>query len=272
MQFSHNIFELVEVSGVCVTCGLPLSPTSVLSDQVTETGRWCKLPVHPECYRPLQPMPIHCPRQVPREVEDMICAWNKQFQLEDYVEKYHIAETPAIPLNSNWAGHLRRCWLEVLKYLRPEEVAVSLSSVSREIYLYTWDTELWTAHDLLSTDVGSRRVTYILAQLQRCVSCGENRLCRLIRCPLMGKPICIVCRENPALRGNQKYALRPVSHLLRKYGVNRAVLDVMHVPVTYDQQRQARAYDYMVAEAAQRYTASRHGHCMTTRKKTRRAH
>ena len=272
MQFLHIDLELVQQAGLCALCRLPLAPTSILVDQVNEAGRWSKLPVHPGCFRPSQPMPIHCPKQVPQEVESMVQAWNRQFDLEDYAEKYQVVEVAALEVQAAWAGTLRRCWLEVLKFLKPEEVAVGLARVSREMYLYAWDTELWGAApgDLGSSDVGRRRACYILSQLQKCVSCGENRLCRLIRCPILGKPICIICRENPALRGNKRYSLKPVGYLLKKYAINRSVLDAMQVPITFDKRRQARAYDYMAEAAARSYNESVHGHTMVTRKKARR--
>lgn len=271
MQFTHIDLKLVHHSGVCAICHQELTFTSILHDEINESGRWVKSPVHPKCYQPSQPMPIHCPRQVPRDVEEVIGKWNRQFELEDYMEKYRIEETSTVELRQNWAGPRKRCWLEILKFLRPEEVALSASLVSHEMYLYTWDTELWNSApgDLDSPDVGRRRACYILSQLQKCVSCGETRLCRLIRCPILGKSICIICRENPALRGNKKFALKPISYLLKKYAINRAVLDAMQVPITFDKRRQARAYDYMAEDAALHYQASVHGHCMITRKKSR---
>jgi hypothetical protein len=210
----------------CHACNQLIIKAALQIQFLDSSGRKCFY--HLKCYTPSLKQYIR-PKDIEVSLNQSNCLvfsnwlseWNKNYVPLDPVPLPPKFETKTV--KSNATSH-KRMLLECFKYLKVEEIVLSIAIVSKEFYHVSWEIELWKC--LLERDYamkcdGNYRRNYVIEFNSRCIECKKKPdYENFYRCPLILKTICVYCRND------QKFKLICKSFIKREFGVQPKKLEI----------------------------------------------
>jgi hypothetical protein len=220
---------------------------------------------HMNCYSPIIKLPYEYKENYAPEIKEFIIRWNLQFKPID------IKNNAPNALFQFKNFRFSRIWIETFKFLTPGEVT-KLSSVSKVFYMYTWNIEIWKEITKISGNtVNDIKFLYLKKTFNSCTACGETNMQQLYKNLLLNRCLCFSCHVNPYLSGgSNKYCLKLVKELLKRYRINRSFLDQNNIPVLIGKDFCHRTYPILIEKALENKT-SHHYDRYNTRKKRKLA-
>ena len=228
------------------------------------TNRKCSVYYHVKCFTPRIKLPYSTKHINHPEILQLLVEWNSQFNLID--ANSFIPESSKKDLIQTNQNVLSRQWIEIMKFLTPEEIS-RLACISKSFYYYSWNIEVWKeATHTVEGNTREVKCAYLKKKFNSCLACGESEAEKLYNSLLLKGALCFNCHKNVYINGGStKYALKHIGDLLKIYRIDRSFIERNHIPILIDSEFYHYTYPALIEKEL--VNSDKQDHSMLTRKK-----